>query len=431
MKSTGMVAMASAMGVGSGAAYAAGQDLIVEPEKGAKLNVLRWSRFVQGEEDQWLANTKKFTEKTGVPVKTDNAGFEDIRPKAAVASRVGAGPDIILGWYDDPEQYPDKLVDVTDVATHLGKKYGGWYDVCKTYGTHGDRWIALPIAVIGNEMVYRKSHVQAAGFDSFPEDTDGFLKLCQALKAKGTPAGFALGHAVLDGNAFAHWVFWAHGGKMVDKDGNVVVNSPETHAALEYVRELYKTFIPGTLSWLDPSNNKAFFDGQVSLINNGISIYYSALNSKDPKKHAMAEDIHHAFWPIGPAGKPTELGGITQMMLFKYSKYPNAAKAFMQFMMEADQFNPWLKASIGYVSQPLKAYEKNPIWTSDPKITPYRDAAKRMLDNGYAGPLGHASAAVMADYIVLDMVAQAASGSKSPKAAAEAAANRAKRYYRT
>src|SRR3546814_16007200 len=62
----------------------------------------------------------------------------------------------------------------------------------------------LPIAVIGNEMVYRKSHVQAAGFDTFPEDTDGFLNLCQALKAKGTPAGVALGHAVLDGNAFAH-----------------------------------------------------------------------------------------------------------------------------------------------------------------------------------------------------------------------------------
>src|SRR3546814_3212170 len=125
----------------------------------------------------------------------------------------------------------------------------------------------LPIAVIGNEMVYRKSQVQAAGFDTFPEDTDGFLKLCQALKAKGTPAGFALGHAVLDGNAFAHWLLWSHGGKMVDKDGKVAVNSPETHAALEFARELYKTFIPGTLSWLDPSNNKAFLDRKSTRLN--------------------------------------------------------------------------------------------------------------------------------------------------------------------
>src|SRR5476651_1445740 len=53
------------------------------PEKGAKLRVLRWKRFVQGDEDQWLANTKKFTEKAGVEVRVDSEGWEDVRPKAA------------------------------------------------------------------------------------------------------------------------------------------------------------------------------------------------------------------------------------------------------------------------------------------------------------------------------------------------------------
>jgi multiple sugar transport system substrate-binding protein len=121
---------------------------------------------------------------------------------------------------------------------------------------------------------------------------------------------------------------------------------------------------------------------------------------------------------------------ITQMMVFKHTKYPNAAKAFLQFMMEPEQYNPWMEAAIGYVSQPLKAYEANPIWTADPKHTVYRDAASLMLDNGHAGPLGTASAASMADYIVLDMVAEAASGSKTPKEAAARAAQRAERYYK-
>jgi multiple sugar transport system substrate-binding protein len=44
--------------------------------------------------------------------------------------------------------------------------------------------------------------------------------------------------------------------------------------------------------------------------------------------------------------------------------------------------------------------------------------------------MGYASAACLADYIVLDMVAEAASGSKTPKAAAEAAQKRAERYYK-
>jgi len=400
------------------------------PEKGAKLRVLRWKRFVQGDEDQWMVNTKKFTEKTGIEVRIDNEGWEDVRPKAAVAANIGSGPDIIIGWFDDPHQYPDKLVDVTDVATYLGNKYGGWYDLAKRYGTRNNKWIAVPLGVIGNAIVYRESHVKDAGFDGIPKDTAGFLKLCQALKAKGTPPGFALGKAVGDGNNWAHWLLWSHGGKMVDEKGTVIINSPETIASLEYAKQLYETFVPGTLGWLDPNNNKAFLDGQISLTANGISVYYAAKNSPEPRLQELAKDINHARFPIGPVGKPTELMQVTQMMLFKHSKFPNAAKAYLAFMMDAEQYNPWMQAAIGYVSQPLKAYESNPVWTSDPKHTVYRDGAKIMLDHAHAGPLGLASASAMADYIVLDMIAEAASGSKSPKEAAERAQKRAERYYK-
>lgn len=424
--STAAVAAVTTLGSPAHAATA----LQYKPEAGAKLRVLRWKRFVQGDEDLWMANTKKFSELTGVEVRVDNEGWEDVRPKAAVAASVGTGPDIVLGWFDDPQQYPDKLVDVSDVATYLGGKHGGWYDVCKKYGTHGGKWIALPLGVVGNALVYRDSHIKAAGFDAIPKDTAGFLKLCQALKAKGTPCGFALGKAVGDGNNWAHWLLWSHGGMLVDSKGKVVVNSPETLAALEYAKQLYATFVPGTLSWQDPSNNKAFLDGQVSLTANGISVYYAAKNSKEPKLQEMARDIQHAHFPIGSSGKPTELMQITQMMVFRYCKYPNAAKAYLQFMMEPEQYNAWMEAAIGYVSQPLKAYESNPIWTADPKHTVYRDAASLMLDNGHAGPLGTASAASMADYIVLDMVAEAASGSRTPKEAAARAAQRAERFYK-
>ena len=423
-------ALAAASAIGPAAFAQTPGGLLYKPEAGAKLRVLRWKRFVQGDEDMWMANTKKFTQLTGVEVRVDNEGWEDVRPKAAVAANVGSGPDIIIGWFDDPQQYPDKLNDLTDIAELLGKKHGGWYDVCKRYGMRDGKWIGMPLGIVGNALVYRESQVKAAGFDAIPKDTAGFLKLCQALKAKNTPCGFALGKAVGDGNNWAHWLLWSHGGKMVDEKGNVVINSPETVASLEYAKQLYDTFVPGTLSWQDPSNNKAFLDGQVSLTANGISVYYAAKNSPDAKLQEMAKDIQHARFPIGPAGKPTELMQITQMMQFKHSKFPNAAKAYMQFMMEPEQYNPWMKAAIGYVSQPLRAYEANPIWTEDPKHTVYRDGGSIMFDNGHSGPLGLASAAAMADYIVLDMVAEAASGARSPKEAAARAATRAERYYK-
>src|ERR1700730_3927641 len=106
------------------------------------------------------------------------------------------------------------------------------------------------------------------------------------------------------------------------------------------------------------------------------------------------------------------------------------AKEYLRFMMEKEQYEPCQQAAIGYVTQPLKAYESNPIWTVDPKHTPYRDLMKNMLPNGYAGEMGYASAATMAGGHGFDMVAEPASGSKTPKEAVERAQKRAERYYK-
>jgi multiple sugar transport system substrate-binding protein len=406
------------------------QELTFKPEPGAKLRVLRWKRFVQGDEDQWMANTRAFTAKTGVEVTVDNENWEDLRPKAAVAANVGSGPDIILSTNDDPHQYPDKLLEIGNLCEYLGKKYGPWYPGALAYGKSSGRWIALPLGSGGNCMNYRISHLRAAGFKEFPKDTDGFLKLCKALKKNGTPPGFALGNATGDANGWCHWLIWAFGGKMVDEQNRLAINSKETAAALEYARELYPTFIPGTLSWLDPNNNKAFLAGDISLTSNGISIYYAAKTSKDSKLQEIAKDMNHAVFPVGPVGHPTMSALFFTCVIFKYTKYPNAAKEYLRFMMEKEQYEEWQKASIGFVTQPLTFYERNPVWTVDPKHTPFKYSCKNMLPNGYAGTLGAASAGCMADFIVVNMVAEAASGAVNVKDAMSRAEKRAKRYYR-
>jgi multiple sugar transport system substrate-binding protein len=400
------------------------------PEAGAQIRVLRWKQFIQAEFDSFVANTKKFAEQTGVKVRVDAESWDDIRPKSAVAANVGAGPDVIMGTLDDPFKFREKLLDLTDLAEYLGAKYGGWYPVARKYGTYDKKWIALPQGATGGCLNYRVSAMRAAGFDEFPKDTAGYLKLCQGLKKAGKPPGFALGHATGDANGWCQWNLWAFGGKTVDDANNVVIDSPETVAALEYARQLYATYIDGVLSWLDPSNNKAFLDGQISVTNNGISIYTVAKNSTDPALQAIAKDMDHVNFPIGPVGVPTEYSLMLQAFVFKYSKYPKAAKEYLRYMWEGEQYMPWQQASNGYVSQPLVAFEKNPIWTADPKNTPFRDATKKMRYNGYAGTLGYASAAVIGDFINVDMFGQACTGSKSPKDAAAEAHERASRYYK-
>jgi multiple sugar transport system substrate-binding protein len=430
----GSASVAAAATLGTGAAVFApavhAQTLNLKPEKGAKLRVLRWSRFVQGDIDQYMKNVAAFTAKTGIEVRVDNEGWEDVRPKAAVAANTGAGPDIILSTNDDANLYPEKLLDVSDVAEYLGRKYGGWYPAVHAYlKPDGKKWIGLGLGSAGSMMVYRQSMLKAAGYDSFPKDTNGFLAMMKALHAKGTPGGLALGNATGDG-LWCNWLMWAFGGKLVDANNKVVIDSPETQKALEYGKELYATFIPGTLSWLDPNNNKAFLDSQISVTNNGISIYYAAKNATDPKVKELQSDIYHASFPVGPVGQPTESHLFFNQMVMKYTKYPQAAKAFLQYMMEWENFDPWLSAAGGYIAAPLVAYEKSAIWTVDPKNTPYRDAVKNMRPTGYAGKLGYASAGAGADFIVVNMVAEAISGSKSPKEAMERAQKRAERYYK-
>lgn len=403
--------------------------LTIEP--GASLRVLRPSKFVQGDETVYLENAKKFTDMTGVPVQVDFEGWEDLRPKIAVAANVGDGPDIVLAWSDEPHKYVDKVVDLTELATYLGERYGGWWPIAEKYGTRDGKWIAMPIGASGGRVVYRKSWVNEVGYESVPTDLDGFLKLCAKLKEIGHPAGLALGNAVGDGNAWTNWVVWAHGGAMVDENDQVIINSPETIEALKYAKALYETFIPGTLSWLDPANNKAFLAGEIGLTQNGISIYYAAKNSEDANVRALAEDIYHTRMPIGPIGMPTERALVLNQMVFAYSKYPNAAKEFLRFMMEHEQYDPYLNACIGYWNHPLQAYDASAVWSADPKHEPFKHVLKDALWDSYRGTIRPESAAVLADFVIVQMVASVCAGQATPEEAAAEADRRIRRYYRS
>ncbi|MEP9378519.1 ABC transporter substrate-binding protein [Aquabacter sp. CN5-332] len=410
-------------------AHAQDVTLRYKPEPGASLRILRWSSFVKADEETWLANTKKFSDLTGVPVRVDKESWEDIGPKAAVAASVGSGPDMIMVWLDNAQLYADKLLDMTDLADYLSGKYGGWYPNLALYSLKDKKFIGLPLATIGNAICYRDSWVKQAGFSAFPKDTAGFLEVCKALKGIGHPAGFTLGHGVGDGNNFCYWVLWSHGGKVVDDAGKVVINSPETIAALRYVRQLYPTFIPGTETWLDVNNNRAFLAGEISATANGILMYLASKN--DSQYASMKGDVKAVNMPVGPTGVPAEMFATSSIVGFKYTKYPNALKAYLQFMFEAPQMNAWIEGSAGSYCQPLKAFAANPIWTSDPNMIPFSRASEILRPSGYSGPLGEASATVLADYIVVDMVAEAATGKATPEEAAKRAEERAKRYYRS
>src|SRR5438876_577444 len=340
-------------------------------EAGAKLTVMRWKRFVPAEDDAFNAMVAAFKTATGTEMNVFSETFEDVQPKASVAANTGSGLDLAWGLHTLPQLFPTKVVKMNDVADYLGKKYGGWTDAAALTCKQGNDWLGIPVATIGGYMTYRKSATDKAGFKDFPKDFPGFLEMCKALS---------------------------------------------------------DTFIPGVASWNDSSNNKAFLAGELYCTSNGISIYVAAKD--DPTKKDVAEDTYHALWPVGPIGKPTELQLTVPILAFNFTKYPNAAKAFIAFMLEKENFDKWLLGARGYLTHTLNAYDSSPVWTADPKNQVFSQASKRALPASGIGTPGEKAATVIADFIVVDMFANYATGSKDAKTAMAEAERQLKRIHR-
>jgi multiple sugar transport system substrate-binding protein len=399
------------------------------PERGAQLSLLRWKYFVQAEDEAFIAALDAFTKATGVKISITRESIDDIQPKASVAANIGVGPDLFWGFYALPHLFPNKCLDLTDVADYLSEKYGGWVPSAIAYGkAAGNRWIGIPIGFQGSIINYRISSLRKAGYSKFPETTAEFLDYAKAMKANNTPGGMALGHATADANNWVYWCLWTHGGNMVDKNDKVLINAPETEKALLFAKQLYEQMVPGVLAWNDASNNKAFLGNEVHWTNNTISIYVAA--KRDPVLRNIAEDMDHAYWPVGTAGHPTELHNETVLLAMAYTKYPQACKALLAFFMEANQYNKWLYDSQGFVSPTLNAYDANPLWTEDPKRAAFRDAAKRSLAVGGLGTVGEKAASALADFVLVDMFANYCTGREDAKGAMKMAERQLQRIYR-
>jgi multiple sugar transport system substrate-binding protein len=402
-------------------------------EPGARLRVLRPAKFVDPDEQIFNDNTRRFTAATGVEVRVDYINWPDVPVQVGVAFNTGQGPDVIIGFGADPHLFADKVTEMTDVSEYLGAKYGGWYPLAEVYGKRwrGPQWLAVPMGGASGPILYRISKAKEAGFDAVPNDLGKFLELCQGLKRVGSPCGLALSRAPGDAPNYAHWLLWSHGGALVDEEGKVTLDSAETLRAIDYARAMQETMISGTMSWDGASNNRAFISGQIGLTQNGVSVYYALKNATDAQQAALAPDTNHAESPYGQAPKVPQPALALAGMVPRYCRTPNAAKAYLTFMMEVEQYDRWLTGCLGYWSQPLRAYADSAVWTADPKLAVFKTAMDTPFHDGWRGPVSAAAASVAANWIIVDMFARVVTGQQNGRDSMRDAQRAAQRWYRS
>jgi multiple sugar transport system substrate-binding protein len=388
------------------------------------LTILSWSDYVPAADKKWVEQAAKWGKANNVKVEINFVSLGDLPAKISAAVMSKSGPDVVALWYGTPHVYAESLVDLDGVVEDLGKRYGGWYEIAKSANFVKGHWKALPWTYLPYTVTYRQDLFKQVGENQFPDTYDDLLRVGKKLKEKGFPIGMSLGHALGDANLSYYPLWWAFGGKEVDKDGKVAIDSPETAAAVEYVKKLYKEAMdPTVLSWGDPDNNTAMLAGKISATFTAPSIY-SASKTKAPQ---FKEHFDHALTPKGPAGRfgaPLVVG----LGMLNYSKNQDTAKKFLTWMMEKEQLPEWVEASDGMHGAMLNGYENDPFWRKDPKHATLPKIGPYIRIFGYPGPPTQKAEEARARFILVDMFAKAVQGTPTKEAIGWAASEFRKVY---
>jgi multiple sugar transport system substrate-binding protein len=299
---------------------------------------------------------------------------------------------------------------------------------------------------------YHKEAWTKIGMANGPATYDDLVKAApeikKAMPQMQIPIGIGLSQDI-DSNMAVRNILWCHGGAIQDKDSNVVLNSPETLAALEYAKKLYSVGMnQAVLSWNAASNNQAFNAQQTSYILNSISAYRTAQDNKLP----VLENYYFTPALKGPTG--TQLASehvMSGYVVWKFSKNQDVAKEFLVALVDASRdsmlasklynFPSFFGAAADPNTPMAKKAESGAAWISaqcnkDPfgsnppdKLALLAKSLPWSTNLGYPGYGNPAEGEIFDTYVITDMFAKAATGALSPKDAMAEANTRAKQIF--
>lgn len=386
------------------------------------LSILLWSHFVPAH-DQWFDPfVKEWASRVGITVTVDHINNAEIPGRFAAEIAAKSGHDLVQ--YIAPlSQYEPSVLDLKDVNTEAAKRFGKQIDICKktSFNPKTGKYYAFAPAWVPDPGDYRKSLWQEVGMGDGPKTWDDLLKGgTDIVKGKGVHMGIGMSQEI-DSNMAARALIWSYGGSIQDANENVVVNSPETIEAVDYMAKLFKaTMTDEVFAWNAASNNQGLIAGNLSYIINSISAWRTAQDANP----TVADDVFFV-----PALKGPKTALAAQHVLYNwvvptYAKNPDAAKEFLlhyasnmpqatyhsklydfpAFTSSVPQLNSWLE------SDPFS--KSNTGKLSFLKI---EDALKWSTNIGHPGPASTAIGEVFGTFVIPNMMARAARGQQSAK----------------
>ncbi|HET7198053.1 MAG TPA: extracellular solute-binding protein [Burkholderiales bacterium] len=390
-----------------------------------------WSHFVPAYDKWYDQFAKDWGAANKVNVVVDHIPHLELAARLAAEISGGAGHDMAGLNGFGPHIYRQNVIDMTSLVHEMEKKYGKVGNIGRSisYDTETHKWPAFPDFYISFPGLYRKDLWDEIGMK--PDTWEDLIKGGAKLKAKGHPIGIGLGHSQ-DPNTSWRSLMWCYGSTVQDKSGkHVTLNSKQTVEAIKVATAMYKQAMTSeVLSWDDASNNRYIQSGRASWIHNPISAYRTTQKS-NPE---TADKIFLWKTPAGPVRR-IAAGQPNCYVVWKFSRNQEAAKEYLRYF--AAHYKDAFAASEGYnhpmipglVPAPMPFFSNDPTSHPSDKLKVLETAIEWNDIYGYPGPDTPQVDEVANNFIIPDMMANAATGKMTPEEAMKWAEKEIKAIY--
>ncbi len=389
-------------------------------QNNVELSILGWSHFVPRYEmwfDAWATNWGAAND---VRVTVSHVSTPELAPALAAAIDAGGG-HTIYEMVVSPSAFIEGLHPLNDINELAAAAHGERAATCKatSYLPRTDTWYAFSHGYVPDPGDYQYSIWADAGYPEGPSTWDELYEAGKAVyENSGVPLGLGMSPET-DSRMAVRSIVWAWGGSLQDENENVVLDSPETIAAVKFLARLQnEVMTPEVFGWTAASNNQGLIAGELSYILNSISAYRS-LQKIDAE---AAADIRFVPALEGPAGAfaSSHVWQIWVIPSYVQGDALEAAKRFILDHMEnyseatyhSELYNFPCFAS---TTPELDEWLSNDPFGSEPanKLEVLKSVNDWSVHVGYPGVSNPAAMQAYSENLMVNMVASVALGEKT------------------
>jgi multiple sugar transport system substrate-binding protein len=404
------------------------EETFTEPSTplSGELKILLWSHFVPSHDDWFAPFATAWGDRVGVTVSVDHIDQAEITTRIASEVSAGQGHDMIQ-FIAPLAQFEPSVLDLKDVTDEATNRWGEQLELCRksSFNPATGKFYAYSPGWVPDPGNFRRSLWEPVGLPNGPTTWEELLEGGAEIRSsQGVQMGLGMSQEI-DSNMVLRALMWSHGASIQDENEQVVINSPETIAAVEFMSRLFRdTMTNEVFSWNAASNNQGLVAGSLSYIVNSISAWRTAMGS-NPE---VADDVLFVPALQGPAAALAAQHVLYNWIVPQHAANPDAAKEFLLHYTEnfaaatyASQLYDF--CAFGERTPQLAGWlRQDPFGAQPPnKLALLADATEWSVNIGYPGPANTAEGEVFNTFVIPNMFARVARGEQNAAESVEVA----------